>query len=179
MDEDMKDLRLETPRLVLRMMKYPDIEDLSKIFGDPVVMDSFGVPPFTREQMTAWLQRNLDHQDQHGYGLFSVILKSEKQLIGNCGLEHMELSGNPAVELGYDFRSDYWGQGYATEAAAAVRDFAFDRLQLPDLISLIRVGNEASRRVSEKIGMSLADEISPGEIPYWVFAVERNANANT
>jgi ribosomal-protein-alanine N-acetyltransferase len=174
---DMNDLRLETPRLFLRLMTFSDKDELMKIFGDPIVMDSFGVQPFNREQMTAWIQRNIDHQDLHGYGLFSVILRSEKQLIGNCGLEHMELYGNQEVELGYDFRRDYWGQGYATEAATAVRDFAFEVLQLPRLMSLIRVGNEASKRVSEKIGMCLVDEISRIGIPYWVFAIDRKPNA--
>jgi ribosomal-protein-alanine N-acetyltransferase len=127
--------------------------------------------------MSRWLQRNLAHQEQHGYGLFSVILKSEQRLIGNCGLEHMELDNAPETELGYDFRSDYWNQGYATEAAGAVRDYAFDVLHLPRLISLIRVGNQASRRVSQKIGMELVEEVQRGNIRYWIYAIERAGSA--
>lgn len=172
----MTDLTIETQRLILRTMRSSDNDDLMLIFGDPILMESFSAPPFSSEQMAGWIQRNLDHQEQHGYGLFSVILKSENSLIGNCGLEHMEYSGNPEVELGYDFRRGYWRQGFATEAAAAVRDFAFNELKLPRLISLIRVGNEASRRVSQKIGMSLTEEISPGETPYWVYAIDRSMN---
>lgn len=116
-------------------------------------MAAFDTDPFDREQMTAWVQRNLDHQTEHGYGLFSVILKSNGDLIRNCGLEHMDVEGVAAAELGYDFRSDYWNQGYATEAATAVRDYAFNVLQLPRLISLIRQHNVPSQRVAEKIGM--------------------------
>jgi ribosomal-protein-alanine N-acetyltransferase len=76
-------------------------------------------------------------------------------------------------ELGYDFRSHYWNQGYATEAAAAVRDYAFQTLQIPRLISLIRVGNSASRRVAEKIGMQLAAEITRYDTAYWKYARDR------
>ena len=169
----MSDPKLETPRLRLRVMRSSDLDGLLKIFGDPRVMASFGADPFNRGQMDHWMQRNLEHQDIHGYGLFSVILKSEGLLIGNCGLEHMELDGDLATELGYDFRSDYWNQGFATEAASAVRDYAFNTLHLPGLISLIRVGNAASKRVSEKIGMRLAAEITLNGIPYWKYATDR------
>jgi RimJ/RimL family protein N-acetyltransferase len=75
------------------------------------------------------------------------------------------------VELGYDFRSDYWSRGFATEAAMAVRDYALDVLKLPGLISLIRVGNEASRRVSEKIGMHYVEETVRNGIAYWTYAI--------
>ena len=80
----MTELQLETARLRLRLMRPSDIDDLLKIFADPKVMASFGVDIFNREQMEHWMLRNLEHQDQHGYGLFPVILKSESVLIGNC-----------------------------------------------------------------------------------------------
>ena len=121
--------------------------------------------------MQRWLQRNLAHQEEFGYGLFSVILKSENLLIGDCGLEHMDVEGEQKTELGYDFRSDYWNQGYATEAASAVRDFAFYSLKLPGLISLIRKGNQSSRRVAEKVGMDLEKEITRYAIDYWIFSI--------
>jgi ribosomal-protein-alanine N-acetyltransferase len=164
---------LETSRLQLRLMRADDVDSLLAIFGDPKVMAAFGVPPFDRAQMTQWVQRNLDHQTAHGYGLFSVILKSTGLLIGDCGLELMDVDGLLVAELGYDFRSDYWNQGYATEAATAVRDYAFQHLRLPRLISLIRVGNLASQRVAEKIGMHCTAKITRYGYPYWHYMVER------
>jgi RimJ/RimL family protein N-acetyltransferase len=152
-------------------MQLSDLDDLLKIFGDPKVMASFNSPIFSHEQMQGWLQRNLAHQENYGYGLFSVILKSEEILIGDCGLEHMEVDGVAAAELGYDFRSDYWNNGYATEAATAVRDYAFNTLQLPSLISLIRVGNLASKRVAEKIGMRFSNKITTNGINYWKYTI--------
>ena len=166
--------QLETKRLILRPMLETDFDALLLIFTDPKVMAAFNHPPFTHEQMRRWLQRNLDHQSQYGYGLFSVILKETGELIGDCGLEQME--DHDAAELGYDFRSDFWNQGYATEAATTVRDYAFHNLKLPRLISLIRVGNLASKRVAEKVGMTLAEEFTRFDIRYWKYSLN-NKNA--
>ena len=165
---------LETVRLKLREMTIDDIDPFLTIFSDPKVMKSFGGIIFNRRQMKQWVLRNLGHQEQYGYGLFSVILKANDLLVGDCGLEHMEVCGRPEVEIGYDFRSDYWGQGLATEAAAAVRDFALDELGLPRVISLIRPENIASVRVSEKIGMAKEREIQRGGATYWVFSLSRS-----
>jgi len=134
---------IETRRLILRRMTMADLDGLLRIFSDPKVMESFGGVLFDRSKMEQWIQRNLDHQDQYRYGLFSVILKTNAELVGDCGLEHMEVDGSAEVEIGYDFSSSYWGRGLATEAAMAVRDYAFGQLGLPRLISLIRIHNRA------------------------------------
>jgi RimJ/RimL family protein N-acetyltransferase len=167
-------IQLETERLLLRPMRQSDFDALLLIFTDSQVMAAFNHPLFTREQMQRWLQRNLDHQNEFGYGLFSVLFKETGELIGDCGLEQMDDMN--AAELGYDFRSDFWNRGYATEAACAVRDYAFDVLHLPHLISLIRVGNFASRRVAEKVGMTLAEEFTRYNVRYWKFEL-KNQNA--
>lgn len=167
------DETIETARLRLRPMRAGDVDDLLGVFGDPMVMASFGVEPFDREQMERWVRRNLDHQERHGYGLFAVILKASDQMIGDCGLERIELDGRPETELGYDFRGDHWRRGFATEAATAVRDRAFSTLKVPRLVSLIRQGNVASRRVAEKIGMRLDRSLSRDGIDYWLYAVSR------
>jgi ribosomal-protein-alanine N-acetyltransferase len=163
--------RIETQRLTLRPMTAADTDALLLIFTNPLVMASFGGQLFDRAQMESWVRRNLEHQEKHGYGLFSVIHKADGQLIGDCGLEHMEVEGRSEVELGYDFCSDYWGRGLATEAAAAVRDFAFDDLGLSKLVSLIRSSNAASVRVAEKIGMSKERNLRSGDLTYRVYAV--------
>jgi RimJ/RimL family protein N-acetyltransferase len=166
---------LETERLRLRPMTPDDLDALLRIFTDPNVMAAFNTPPFNRGQMWRWLQRNLDHQTQHGYGLYALILKESGELIGDCGLEHLQVDGVNQAELGYDLRSDYWRRGLATEAASAVRDYAFGQLRLPRLISLIRSGNDASRRVAERVGLRLERETTQHGIAYWVYSIERTA----
>jgi [ribosomal protein S5]-alanine N-acetyltransferase len=160
---------LETLRLILRPMEPGDRNDLLRVFTDPRVMASFGDDLFTPEQMEQWLHRNLEHQESHGYGLFAVILKANGSLIGDCGLQQLEIEGATEVELGYDFLSAYWNQGLATEAALAVRNYAFQTLCLPRLVSIIRPGNLASRRVAEKVGLVLEREIMHDGRSYWLF----------
>jgi RimJ/RimL family protein N-acetyltransferase len=152
-----------------------DLDDLLEIFGDPVVMAAFREPPLDRGQVSRWLERNLDHQREHGYGLFAVCLKADGRLIGDCGLELMELSGQQVAELGYDFRSDHWNHGYATEAARAVRDFAFRTLLLPRLISLIQLGNPASERVAQKTGLKRVEQIERNSRTYLRYEIKNTS----
>jgi ribosomal-protein-alanine N-acetyltransferase len=164
---------LQSERLTLRTMTIGDVEALMAVFADPVVMASFDGELFDRGQMDRWVRRNLAHQQEHGYGLFTVVHRSDGVIIGDCGLEHMEIDGSPEIELGYDLRSDYWGRGLATEAAIAVRNYAFNDLGVTRLISLIRSGNAASCRVAEKLGMLHERDLSRGGIPYRLYAVAR------
>jgi RimJ/RimL family protein N-acetyltransferase len=66
---------LVTARLILRPMQTSDVDGMLKVFTDPKVMAAFFIPPFTREQMEKWVQKNLEHQKKYGYGLFAVISK--------------------------------------------------------------------------------------------------------
>ncbi len=151
---------IETARLLLRPMVSEDTDALLRIFAAPGVLAAFDTEPFDRRQMEGWVQKNLVHQERHGYGLRSVLHKATGELIGNCGLTQMAIGNATVVELGYDFRRDYWNQGLATEAAMAMRDYAFQVLQLPRLVSLIRRGNQASQRVAEKVGMAQVEAIT-------------------
>lgn len=156
-------------------MNENDIDDMQKIFTDKNVMKSFNLQSFSREQMKKWVYRNLNHQNKYGYGLFSVILKSNQELIGDCGLEHTEFEGKPCVEIGYDFLSKYWNQGYATEAAKAVRDHAIEKLNIDpkSMCSFIRKDNRASQRVSEKIGMQRVKEYEVYGIDRYLYAFSK------
>jgi ribosomal-protein-alanine N-acetyltransferase len=161
-------LTIETDRLYLRPMRAEDLPGLLTVFSDPSVMEAFNAQPFDESRMRSWIERNLAHQRRYGYGLSTVVLKATDEIIGDCGLEHMTEAPCEA-ELGYDLRSDVWGQGLATEAACAVRDHARTALGLARLFSLIRVGNQASRRVAEKIGMDLDATIERFGVPYWIY----------
>ena len=121
---------LTTERLTLRPMTADDEGPLLGVFGDPVVRRAFDRGPFDAEEMRAWVARNLEHQDRYGFGLFTLVLCESGEVIGDCGLERMELDGREETELGYDLRSDHWGRGLATEAARAVIEHARNDLGL-------------------------------------------------
>ena len=162
---------IETDRLILRPMADTDFGDVFRIFTDEEVMQSFGGSPFSQQQMWHWMNENLGHQREYGYGLFSVILKANGQLIGDCGLEHTVFNDKPCVEIGYDLLSDYWNQGYATEAATAVKNYATNsvRIDRGTICSLIRRHNKASVRVSEKIGMERLQEFERSGTEYYLY----------
>lgn len=162
--------QLETERLLLRPLVPGDAPGLLDVLGDPKVMAAFGEQPFGPLEVERWLQTRLDHWRRYGVGLFAITLNDSDEAIGDCGLEHMELDGSDAVEMGYDLASAYWNRGLATEAAKAVLDFAANDLKLAEVVSMIRVGNQASRRVAEKAGMALTRDIRHAGIDYWLFA---------
>jgi ribosomal-protein-alanine N-acetyltransferase len=157
-------------------MNRSDLGAITEMFTDKNVLKAFNLEFLSDKQIYSWLERNMEHQEEHGYGLFSVVLRSNNEVIGDCGLEHTEFRGTPCVEIGYDFLSKYWNKGYATEAACAVRDYAINVLEIDSssLCSFIRKNNIASRRVSEKIGMHKILEYSKHDTDYYLYAFSRS-----
>ena len=170
-------MTLETERLTLRPMTPADFGDIYQLFSDPQVMAAFQSEPLNKQQAQKWLDRNLKHQKEHGYSLFAAVHKVDCAVIGNCGLTHYEIDGKHELEIGYDLHSSYWGRGLATEAATAVRNYAFNILKQPRLIGLARQTNAASMRVLEKIGMHREKDLTLSGVNYWLYAIE-NLNAS-
>lgn len=143
---------LETPRLRLRQFTPADADALEQVLSDPVAMEWYPAP-FTREGVENWINRNIERYDREGHGLWALVVKSTGEMIGDCGCIVQEVEGKKAIEIAYHVRRDLWGNGYATEAARACIEFAFDRLGAERVISMIRPGNISSRRVAEKNGL--------------------------
>lgn len=131
-----------------------------RVFGDPEVM-RYGDSAQTREWVQQWLLTCLErYYKTWGFGPYAVIEKRSQDVIGYCGLFYFpDVGGQPEVEIGYRLAHRAWGQGYATEATAAVRDFAFTTLGMKRLIAIIDPSNLASVRVAEKIGMRFEKEV--------------------
>jgi ribosomal-protein-alanine N-acetyltransferase len=152
--------KLTTERLFLRHFHILDSEPMYQVFGDPEVM-RFGDGVQTGEWVATWLRTCLQRYYQTwGFGPYAVVEKHRQEVIGYCGLFFFpDLGGQSEVEIGYRLARSAWGQGYATEAAMAVRDLAFSTLGIERLISLIDPANVASIRVAEKVGMRYEREV--------------------
>jgi RimJ/RimL family protein N-acetyltransferase len=148
--------RLETPRLFLREMRAADVESLHRLFSDPLLMRFW--PVFTRAETEQWVAANQRRYAQDGFGLWAVTFKSSDEAIGDCGMVRHEVDGTMETGIGWHLLREHWGRGYATEAAAASRDYAFAQLGVERLVASIHPENYASRRVAEKIGMRLIKE---------------------
>jgi [ribosomal protein S5]-alanine N-acetyltransferase len=151
--------RLTTERLFLRHFQATDHEPMYRIFCDPDVMRfSDGVK--TKEWVRAWLETCLERYQTWGFGPYAVLEQSSQNVIGYCGLFFFpNLDVQAEVEIGYRLKRSAWGQGYATEAAKAVRDFAFTTLGIKRFIAMIDPSNIASIRVAEKVGMKYEKEV--------------------
>jgi RimJ/RimL family protein N-acetyltransferase len=151
---------LTTERLLLRHFHLMDREALLHVFGDAEVM-RFGDGIHTKEWVEEWLHTCLVHYyETWGFGPYAVVLQSSEEVIGYCGLFYFpDVNGKPEVEIGYRLRRSTWGKGYATEAARAIRDYAFHTLSIRRLIALIDTANTESLRVAEKIGMQYEGKV--------------------
>jgi len=141
-----------TSRLTLRHFHTSDKEALDRLFGDADVM-RFGPGVQTPEWVGAWLDARLNDYHKWGFGRWALVENSSREFVGYCGLNCLSVEGQPETEIGYRLLRPFWGHGYATEAATAVRDYTFNKLRLPRFIALVDPQNIASLRVVEKIGM--------------------------
>lgn len=157
LEEFVAPFRLETGRLFLREMTMSDYDALYKVLADPVNMQHY---PYTFDETRVrdWIARNQTRYQQYGFGLWSVCLKDSGEMIGDCGLTLQNIDGEMLPEIGYHIRADLQRNGYAKEAAAAVRDWAFHNTSYPALYSYCKYTNEASIRTAEAIGMAFFRE---------------------
>lgn len=167
---------LETSRLKLRELTPTDLPALREILQDPETMVAYE-GAFDEAQVQDWLDRMLTRYRTDGYGLWAVILKSSGQLIGQCGLTNQEILGGTVVEVGYLFNRAFWHHGYATEAAEASRDHAFNALGTERVYAQIRDTNLASMNVAIRLGMTVRGRFTKHyrgvDMPHLAFAVDR------
>ena len=163
---------LQTTRLLLREFTPQDADALALVLSDPETMRHYPAP-YDRAGVEQWIERNRQRYQDHGVGLWAMELKKAQQIIGDCGIILQEVEGEHLYEIGYHLRRDFWGQGLATEAAIACRDWAFAHLKADRLISLIRPENLPSCRVAERIGMTVWKEVNWRGLPHCVYSIER------
>jgi RimJ/RimL family protein N-acetyltransferase len=149
---------LRTERLVLRMFREDDLDRYAAMMADPEVTRHLG-DGGTLSRADAWRQMAfiLGHWRLRGYGLWAVEEASTGRLAGRIGFFNPE--GWPGFELGWALAREFWGRGYATEAARRALSYAFTELGREHVISLIRPGNLPSIRVAERLGERLESSV--------------------
>ena len=132
---------------------------LELILGDQEVME-FSDGCMNSREVAEWLATKVSNSINDGIEILAVELKSTDSFIGYCGLTLFpNIDGVAETEIGYRLIPGFWGSGYATEAATAVRDYGFSELNLRRLIALIDPSNERSIRVAKKLGMDYEKDV--------------------
>lgn len=153
---------IETERLILRELTEQDFDALFAVLGDPEVMQHY--PNVLDEnKVREWINRNIERYQIFSFGLWAVVLKETGELIGDCGLTMQQIGGKIKPEIGYHIRKDMQKKGYGSEAAKAVRDWAFYNTPFNILYSYMKHTNVGSYRTAMAAGMKIVEEF-PDEV---------------
>lgn len=164
---------LTTGRLQFRPIAEGDFDAVHDVLSDPEVMRFHPEGAFDREATRAWLERTLARYDGGELGFRAVIHRKTGEYVGHIGLLPQEVEGIRATEVGYWLRRRFWGHGYATEGARALRDVAFGRLDVPRVISLIHPANVASQAVALRNGMRRERKVTWRDRSHFLYSIER------
>ncbi|ANU21936.1 GNAT family N-acetyltransferase [Planococcus donghaensis] len=167
-------MRLQSDRLQFRVYTDEDFDFLWSLLADPEIVRYIGKGE-TRDRSKAleflyWIYRS--YKETPGRGLLLLIRKEDGKKIGHAGLVTQTIEGREELEIGYWVAKEYWGQGYAKEAAAALQCYGLQQLGKKRFISLIQENNMASQKVAEHIGMTIEKEISLHGKNVYIYAVE-------
>ena len=170
----MNAVQLETDRLIMRMWRNEDFEAYAKLCADPEVMRYLGGNPLDR--MEAWrnMASHVGHWQLRGYGHFAVEEKATGEFVGRVGFMNPE--GWPAFEVGWTLAREFWGRGYATEAARRALAYAFNELDKDHVISLIDPRNKNSIRVAERLGEKEEGKVELFGREVLIYGIDRPAN---
>lgn len=164
---------LETKRLYLRELTEADFDALYRVLADSDIMQHY---PYTFDEarVRGWIQKNIERYSIFGFGLWAVCLRETGEMIGDCGLTMQLIDGQIRPEIGYHIRKDRQRQGYAKEAAIAVRDWTFRHMPFRTVYSYMKGTNIPSCKTAASYGCKQVGAFrdAEGEITK-VFAVSR------
>lgn len=169
-------LTINTDRLILRSFQHSDADKLQQLLSDPAVMRFSLNGPYPAAKTAALMAHCMQQSALQAPTLLAVVHKQNQQLIGVCGFFQQTILGVKELELGYRFFPSHWGSGFATEAASALKHYAFTELGCTRLISLIANSHHASARVAQKNGFHLEKQLRyDGDKLVGLYAVMRDA----
>jgi len=161
----------ETPRLLARPPELADEDGYRTLFLDPAVgewLRPAPMKPFDAGEVVEMLGEDRRHWAKHGFGPWLLVDREDGSAVGRGGLRWTEIDERLTVELPWAVRSDRWGQGLASEAAAAAVEWA-GSLRLPEVAALVLPGNLRSRRVAEKAGLRLSGDTLHAGMPHLLY----------
>ena len=159
-------------RIRLREFRDSDLDALAAMVADNEQM-TFYPQPKTRAEAAAWIRRNREFYETHGFGSWLIELLPVSDFAGYCGIRPLKLDGVAEVEIAWHVHKQFWNQGVATEAATMACATAATRFGISRLIAVVHPDHVASRRVAERIGMRAErTALLDGDYPAVIYAAE-------
>ncbi len=164
-------LPIETDRLLIRPFAPDDVDAMSRIYGDPAVMEHVCLGVLDRVATAALLEQYRRGQDEHGLSTWAVVEKASGAVVGDVGFGVHPPTGEP--ELGFTLAARVWGRGYGFEAAAACVAAAFAELPHDRIVAKIEPENVRSLHLADRLGMRTVETIDVDGHPHLLLALER------
>jgi RimJ/RimL family protein N-acetyltransferase len=176
---------IETERLLLEPLDVSRLEEFVALTADPDSMRYWSPGgPFTRDVAEPNFAASLARVREHGFGRRWIVAKENGAGLGFTDTKYFGQSCDDVspdeVEIGWMLAPAAWGQGYATEAGSAVRDEAFERLELESIVAVHHPANASSGRIMEKLGMAFErDVLAESGWPLRLYRLTRHQWAST
>jgi RimJ/RimL family protein N-acetyltransferase len=165
---------LETDRLILREYVQSDFDGLYGIISDAETMKHYP-RPYDKDGVVRWLNWCIDSYTRYGFGLWAVEIKSTGEFIGDCGISMQNIDGELLPEIGYHINKKHWRNGYAKEAASAVRNWLFENTDFDGVYSYMNCSNIASYSTAESVGMKRVKQYEDSDgISCYVYMITRD-----
>ncbi|MDX2359638.1 MAG: GNAT family N-acetyltransferase [Crocinitomicaceae bacterium] len=161
----------QSARLTYRALTSEDIEPWSAFFTDNPTERFLGgglLGKTSLAKASMWIERQIWRESENVYGQLAVLDRSTGEFVGLGGIIARD---NADFEITYSFFPKFWGKGYGTELAVHFKEYAFEHIDVPSVISMIHKENEASMHVARKNGMEITSETNFLEMPIYVFRV--------
>ncbi len=166
-------MEIKTERLILREYTYNDADALAQIISDAETMKHYP-KPYDESGVRRWLDWSIENYAKYGFGLWAIELRETGEFIGDCGLTIQNIDGEQLPEIGYHINKRHWRKGFASEAARAVRDWAFMNTEYDSLYSYMTASNVASFSTAAAAGLKRIKEYSDEKgVPHLVYRITR------
>lgn len=173
----MKDIIMETDRLILRKISQDYYKDIANILQDIEVMYAWE-KSFSNEEVQDWIDKNLKRYNNEGYSYFLAINKENNKVVGVMGPLIENINDEKFIGVAYILNKNSWGKGYATEGVSACIKYAFDKLNADKVIAQIRPSNINSCNVVKRLNMKIQGEYikiyDNKEMEHLIYSIKRN-----
>jgi RimJ/RimL family protein N-acetyltransferase len=163
---------LTTSRLELTRIREGDLPEFLSFYQDEQTTATLGGRR-SADWVRQWLDRQLEHWQQNGFGLWTMRARASGAFVGRGGLRRVLIEGQDEIELGYGLLPAFWGQGLAGEMSREALRLGFELLGLSSIVSFTLPTNLRSRRVMEKVGLQFERDVIWADLPHVLYRSSR------